>query len=124
MSWARAHSWAARRAGKMCHRMEPAATLPEMFDPTREPIDLLPLRPWEVGKVRAQLTHLQSEPPGPTREARTVRTNVIEAHRAALAEYEASGWWRDCVAASGALSRSALTGRELGGLRVLPGKKD
>ena len=124
MSWARAHSWTARRAGKMCHRMEPAATLPEMFDPTREPIDLLPLRPWEVGKVRAQLTHLQSEPPGPTREARTVRTNVIEAHRAALAEYEASGWWARLRRGQRRLVaiRSHRL-RELGGLRVLPGRK-
>lgn len=60
------------------------------LDPTRDPIDLLPLRPWEVRKVRASLAGIQSEPPGATREARAVLENVIEAHRAALAEYEAT----------------------------------
>lgn len=58
--------------------------------PTQEPIDLLPLRPWEVRNVRARLAEMQSEPPAPTREARAVLETVIEAHRAALAEYEAT----------------------------------
>jgi hypothetical protein len=104
--------------------MEPAATLPETFDPTREAIDLLPLRAWEVAKVRAQLAQLQSEPPGSTREARTVRTNVIEAHRAALAEYAASGWWARLRRGQRRLAAiRSHRPREIGGLRVLPGKK-
>jgi len=104
--------------------MEPAGALDTTFDPTREPIDLLPLRPWEVAKVRAQLAQLQGEPPGATREARTVRANVIEAHRAALAEYEAAGWWarlrRDQRRLAAIRSRRP---RAVSGLRVLPGRE-
>jgi hypothetical protein len=62
------------------------------FDPTREPIDLLPLRPWEVRTARKRLAELHGEPPPPTREARAVAGNVIEAHRAALAEYDSTPW--------------------------------
>lgn len=64
----------------------------QTLDPTKDPIDLLPLRPWEVKKVRGRLAEMQGDPPAPTREARTVIANVIEAHRAALAEYEATPW--------------------------------
>ena len=68
------------------------STMQPTFDPTKDPIDLLPLRPWEVGKMRKRLAEMQGEPPGPTREARTVAGNVIEAYRAVLAEYEATPW--------------------------------
>ena len=33
------------------------------FDPTKDPIDLLPLRPWEVAKMRKRLAEMQGEPP-------------------------------------------------------------
>lgn len=62
------------------------------LDPTKDPIDLLPLRPWEVGKMRKRLAEMHGDPPGPTRKARTVAGNMIEAYRAALAEYEATPW--------------------------------
>jgi hypothetical protein len=68
------------------------SAMPPTFDPTKDPIDLLPLRPWEVRKVRNRLAEMQGDPPAPTREARTVIANVIEAHRAALAEYDATPW--------------------------------
>jgi hypothetical protein len=101
--------------------METAAT----FDPTREPIDLLPLRPWEVRKVRAQLARLQGEPPGPTRDARVVRTNVIEAHRAALAEYETTGWWARLRRGERRLAAiRSQRPRELGGLHVRQARDD
>ncbi len=60
------------------------------LDPTQEPIDLLPLRRWEVRKVRARLAEMQSELPAPTREARAVLENVIEAHRAIVASRNAA----------------------------------
>jgi hypothetical protein len=67
-------------------------TMQPTFDPTKDPIDLLPLRPWEVKKVREHLAEMQGDPPAQTQEARTVIANVIEAHRAALAEYDATPW--------------------------------
>jgi hypothetical protein len=71
---------------------EDPSTLKPTFDAAREPIDFIPLRPWEVRRVRETLAKLQGDPPAPTSEARTVIANLIEAHRAALAEYEATPW--------------------------------
>lgn len=42
--------------------------------------------------MRERLAEMQGEAPAPTSEARAVIGNVIEAHRAALAEYDATRW--------------------------------
>ena len=72
--------------------MEPSETLDATFDPTQEPIDLLPLRPWEVRKVRARQAEMLSETPAARGEARVIVANVLEAHRAALNEYADTPW--------------------------------
>jgi hypothetical protein len=91
--WARAHkSTNPRDCQDVWHKEGTWKILEATFDPTRDPIDLLPLRPWEVRMIRARLAELHGEPPAPTREARAVTGNVIEAHRAALAEYDATSW--------------------------------
>jgi hypothetical protein len=60
------------------------------FDPEHDPIHFLPLRPWEVRRVRRELRDLlqtkQTEGSDPVSE------NVIIAQRAALAEHDAAGW--------------------------------
>lgn len=60
------------------------------FDPERDPIHFLPLRPWEVRRVRRELSDLlQAEL---TEGSNPVSENVIIAQRAALAEYDTAGW--------------------------------
>ena len=93
------------------------------LDPTQEPIDLLPLRPWEVRKVRARLAEMQSEPPAPTREARAVLDNVVEAHRAALAEYEATPRLARLRRTDRRLAAiRTRRSRQVGGVRAVPRK--
>ena len=93
------------------------------LDLTQEPIDLLPLRPWEVRKVRARLAEMQSEPPAPTREARAVLENVIEAHRAALAEYEATPRLTRLRRTDRRLAAiRTRRSRQMGGVRAVPRK--
>jgi hypothetical protein len=60
------------------------------FDPAREPIDFLPLRPWEVRKTRLRLVDLQERLPASEPGLRAIEGNVIDAHRAALDEYDAT----------------------------------
>jgi hypothetical protein len=59
-------------------------------DPARQPIDFLPLRPWEVRRVRLHLLDLQARWPASEPRVRAIEGNVLDAHRAALAEYEAA----------------------------------
>jgi hypothetical protein len=93
------------------------------LDPTQEPIDLLPLRPWEVRKVQARLAEMQSGPPAPTREARAALNNVIEAHRAALAEYEATPWLARLRRSDRRLAAiRTRRSRQVGGVRAVPRK--
>jgi hypothetical protein len=94
------------------------------FDLTREPMDLLPLRPWEVKKVRAQLAELQSEPPPLTRESRAVLENVAEGYRAALAEYEATTWLARLRRTDPRRLEAIRTyrSRRVGGVRAVPKK--
>ena len=79
----------ARRV-KMAARMSEANGVTAAHDPAREPIDFLPLRPWEVRKVRLHLLGLRARVPAPEPRARAIEGNVLDAHRAALAEYEAA----------------------------------
>ena len=96
-------------------------TLPATSDATREPIDLLPLRPWEVRKVRERLAKMRSEPPPATREARMVLHNIVEANRAALAEYEAAPSLARLRRGSKRLQAiRSRRPRSVGGLRVIP----
>jgi hypothetical protein len=101
--------------------MEPSETVDATFDPTQEPIDLLPLRPWEVRKVRARRAAMLSEKPAARGEARAIVANVLEAHRAALEEYADTPWLARFRRSDRRLAAiRTYRNREVRGLRLLP----
>lgn len=56
--------------------------------PDPPPLALEPLRPWEVRKTRASLEEAEGTPQPKSAEGRAALANVVQACRAALAEYE------------------------------------